>query len=36
MKMNVKYENEHTELEDFETGDWGGGSTAKGEDSRSY
>ena len=29
----TKYENELTELEDLKTGDWGGRSTAKGEDS---
>ena len=33
---NTKHENELTELEDLETGDWGGRSTAKGEDSRLY
>ena len=31
---NTKYENEHTELEDLGTGGLGGGSTAKGQDSR--
>ena len=31
---NAQYENELTGLEDLETGDWGGWSIAKGEDSR--
>ena len=33
---DIKYENELTELEDLKTDDWGGRSTAKGEDFRLY